>query len=486
MPRPPAPSVNLPVTLNRAAGGLARQLTGQLRAAVRAGVLAPGQRMPSSRALAGALDVGRGVVFEAFEVLLAEGYLVGRDRSGTFVAPDLPPEPAGDRPAPLRSARWLRRPVAPALVEPPTGPDVLAFRVGQTDTRFLRGAAWRQVWRAAALDPLPDDYADPAGDAGLRAEVAAYLRRARGLVCTAQDVIITSGAVQGVDLVAQAVLAPGDPVAFEEPGYRLARQIFTERGAQVQPVPVDEDGLDVAALPTGPGAPLLAYVTPSHQFPLGVRLSVPRRLALLDWAQRTDALIVEDDYDSEFRYGAAPLPALASLDRAGRVVYLGTFSKVLSPAVRAGYVVAPPALRERLLNLKVRADAHTSWPVQRALAHLIAGGHLEAHIRRMRREYAARRAALGHALTPLSPHARLLGLEAGLHALLELGPALDTDRITQACAARGVQVSPVAPLYHAAPDRTGLLLGFGGLSLPDVQRGAAILADVIRASARGA
>lgn len=485
MPRPPAPPVNLPVTLDRAAGGLARQLSAQLRAAIRAGVLAPGQRMPSTRALAGALDVGRGVVFEAFETLLAEGSLVGQARSGTFVAPDVPPERAAERRPPVRGARWLQRPVAPAWVEPPTPPGTLAFRVGQTDTRFLSGAAWRQVWRAAALDPLPDDYADPAGDAGLRAEVAAYLRRARGLVCDPHDVIMTSGAVQGVDLIAQAVLTPGDPVAFEEPGYRLARQIFAERGAQLRPIPVDEDGLDVTALPTGPGAPLLVYVTPSHQFPLGVRLSVPRRLALLEWAERTDALILEDDYDSEFRYGAPPLPALASLDRAGRVVYLGTFSKVLSPAVRVGYVVAPAPLRERLLNLKARADAHTAWPVQRALAHLIAGGHLEAHIRRMRREYAARRAALGQALIPLGPHARLLGLEAGLHALLELDPALDADRIALACAARGVQVSPVAPLYHAAPDRAGLLLGFGGLPLADVQRGAAILAAAIRAAARG-
>ncbi|WP_189074011.1 MocR-like pyridoxine biosynthesis transcription factor PdxR [Deinococcus sedimenti] len=481
MPRAPAPPVNLPVTLDRAAGGLTRQLAQQLRTAVRQGVLAPGQRMPSTRALAGALDVGRGVVFEAFDTLLAEGYLIGRDRSGTFVAPDLPPESGGTRPEPAASARWLQRAVPAAQVEPPTPPGLLAFRVGQTDTRFLNGGAWRQVWRAAALDPLPDDYADPAGDTGLRTEVAAYLRRARGLVCHADDVIITSGALQGVDLIAQATLTPGDRVAFEEPGYRLARQIFEERGAVVLPVPVDGDGLNVSALPSGRGAPLLAYTTPSHQFPLGVRLSVPRRLALLDWAEQCDALILEDDYDSEFRYGAAPLPALASLDRSGRVVYLGTFSKVLSPAVRVGYVVAPEALRGRLLALKARADAHTSWPVQRALAHLIAAGHLESHIRRMRREYAARRAALGAALAPLDPRAQLLGLEAGLHAYLDLDPALDAAAIAAACERRGVRVSAVAPLYHAQPDRSGLLLGFGGLTGPQVQRGAALLASVIGA-----
>jgi len=226
------------------------------------------------------------------------------------------------------------------------------------------------------------------------------------------------------------------------------------------------------------------YTTPSHQFALGVRLSLPRRLALLEWAAQTDALILEDDYDSEYRYGAAPLPALASLDRAGRVAYLGTFSKVLSPSVRVGYVVAPAALRERLLALKTRADAHTSWPVQRALAALIAGGHLEAHIRRMRREYALRRAALGETLAPLAPHAHLLGLEAGLHAFLELHASLDVAGVVAGCAARGVLVTPVEDLYAGRPDRRGLLLGFGGLSLPEIQRAAGDLVEAVRSRIR--
>ncbi|GGK99752.1 MocR-like pyridoxine biosynthesis transcription factor PdxR [Deinococcus radiotolerans] len=479
MPRPTAPPVNLPLTLDREAGGLTRQLAGQLRAAVRSGVLTPGQRMPSTRALADALDVGRGVVFEAFDALLAEGYLIGRDRSGTFVAPDLPPDSPGARPAPVVTARWLR-PVPDAQVEPPTPQALLAFRVGQTDTRYLNGGAWRQVWRRVALDALPDDYADPAGDPDLRAEVAAYLRRARGLVCGADDVIITSGALQGVDLIAQATLTPGDAVAFEDPGYRLARQTFEARGADLLPVPVDGDGLTVGALPTGAGAPLLVYTTPSHQFPLGVRLSVPRRLALLDWAQQHDALILEDDYDSEFRFGATPLPALASLDTAGCVVYLGTFSKVLSPAVRVGYVVAPAPLRDRLLALKARADAHTSWPVQRALSALLAGGHLEAHIRRMRREYSARRLALDEELTPLAPHARLLGLAAGLHVYLDFTAGLDAAAVAAACRQQGVLVSPVAPLYRGAPDRAGLLLGYGGLTAAEVRRGAQVIVQAVQ------
>ena len=479
----PAPApVDLPLSLDRASGvGLARQLAAQLRAAASGGTLEPGQRLPSTRALALALGVGRNVVFEAYEDLLAEGFLIGRDRSGTFVAPDLAVDraPAPARPAPSRSARWLRRDVPEPQLEHPGPPDLLAFRVGQTDTNALTRGEWRRVWRAVADAPLPGDYADPAGDPELRGAVAAYLKRARGFVCDPDDVIITSGALQGVDLIAQAVLAPGDHVAFEDPGYRLARQIFQERGARITPLPVDNDGLRLDALPGGPDAPLLVYTTPSHQFPLGVRLSIPRRLALLEWAQTHDALIIEDDYDSEFRYGAAPLPSLASLDTGGHVVYLGTFSKVLSPAVRVGYLVAPRPLRERLLRVKSRLDAHTSWPVQRALALMITGGHLERHIRRMRKTYAARRAALSGALSGSRAHARLMGLEAGLHAHLELDPVLDAADVSARARALGVLVPTLTPYYLGGADRNGLLLGYGGLDLPQLRRAAGLLARAL-------
>ncbi|MFC4638177.1 PLP-dependent aminotransferase family protein [Deinococcus hohokamensis] len=485
---PRARGTDLPLVLDRTRGALARQLADGLRRAVRLGPLEAGQRLPSSRELAAALGVGRNIVLEAYEILLAEGYLVGRDRAGTYVATDLPaPEQPGQEgtageaatsgpahPAP----RWLRRSVAAPDVEPRPGPDLLDFRVGQTDTAALPLTAWRRAWRDVAGLALPSDYADPAGDRTLRAAVAGYLRRARGLSVRAEDVIITAGAVQAVHLVAQATLHPGDPVAVEDPGYRLARQILQEAGARLLPLPVDADGLQPAALPGGPEAPLLVYTTPSHQFPLGVRLSMPRRLALLEWAREHDALILEDDYDSEFRYGASPLPALAALER-DHVVYVGTFSKVLSPAVRVGYVVAPGALHERLLRLKERLDAHTSWPVQRALALLIEHGDLERHVRRMRRLYAAKRAALSTGLLPARPHARLMGLDAGLHAHLDLTPDVPAAQVVARARARGVLVTDLAPFSLGPLERGGLLLGYGGLTLEEIERGTGVLTSVI-------
>ncbi|QBY07114.1 PLP-dependent aminotransferase family protein (plasmid) [Deinococcus metallilatus] len=485
-----APPADLPLILDRSSRtALSKQLSGQLRTAIRCGQLEPGQRMPSTRALADALGVGRNITFEAYEDLLAEGYLVGRDRSGTYVAHDLAAEVPGQPrplPTPSTAARWLRRQVPEPHVEDAITSGLLEFRVGQTDTRALPQTEWRRAWRDVAELDLPSDYDDPAGDLRLREAVAGYLKRARGLVCTADDVIITAGAVQGVNLVAQAVLEPGDTVGFEEPGYRLARQILQEAGAHILPLPVDPDGLRLDALPTGTDAPLLVYTTPSHQFPLGVRLSIPRRLALLEWAQQHDALIIEDDYDSEFRYGAPPLPSLASLDTNGRVVYLGTFSKVLSPAVRVGYVVAPPVLRDRLLHIKGRLDFHTSWPVQRALALLIEQGHLERHIRRMRRVYAAKRSLLSSALHGVRPHARLMGLEAGLHAHLELDPAIPAERVVAAARQHRLIVPSLSPYYLGTPDRNGLLLGYGGLSLPDLEESARLLARAVAQVSRRA
>lgn len=479
-------STDLPLVLDRLSRvALSRQVASQLRQAIARGQLEPGQRMPSTRALSGALRVGRNITFEAYEELLAEGYLVGKDRSGTFVAPDLPHELRGERPGlptPQATARWLRRAVPEPQVEDAATTNLLEFRVGQTDTSALPQAEWRRVWREVADIALPSDYAEPEGDGLLREAIAGYLKRARGLMCTADDVIITSGAVQGVNLIAHAVLEPGDRVGFENPGYRLARQIFQEAGAEILPLPIDNDGLRLEALPSGPEAPVLVYTTPSHQFPLGVRLSIPRRLALLEWAGQNDALIIEDDYDSEFRYGASPLPALASLDSSGHVVYLGTFSKVLSPAVRVGYVVAPRVLRERLLRIKGKVDFHTSWPVQRALALLISQGHLERHIRRMRRIYAAKRALLSQALLPVRPYARLTGLEAGLHAHLELDPAVDVQRVVLEARRRQLIVPRLDPHYLGAPDRYGLLLGYGGLSLPHLEQSAEILADAVKRS----
>jgi len=246
------------------------------------------------------------------------------------------------------------------------------------------------------------------------------------------------------------------------------------------PVPVDEDGLRVEALPVGPEAPPLVYVTPSHQYPIGVRMSIGRRLALLEWATAHDALVVEDDYDGEFRFGAPPLPALAGLDLTGRVAYVGTFSKVLVPGLRVGYLLAPGPLRERVLGIKRLTDHHTPWAEQRALAAFCEQGDLERHIRRMRRYYAENRAVLAATLAPIADLGRLRGLEAGLHAFLELREGIDPERVVARCRERGVLVTTLADYYAGQPDRRGLLLGYGGFDPQDVRNGARVVAEVVR------
>ncbi|UQN08136.1 PLP-dependent aminotransferase family protein [Deinococcus sp. QL22] len=473
--------VDLPLHLDRdSAVPVAQQLEEQLRAAILSGQLLPGARLPSTRAVAREVGLSRGAAISAYEGLLAEGYLVGQVGAGTYVTPDLPPRGGT---APLRMPvsplpRWLRTtPVAPE-VSPAAVAGMIDFRLGQAAVAALSDEAWRRAWRRVAEEPLPGAYADPAGDPELRAQVAAYLRRSRGLVCGAQDVVITAGAIQGLHLVAQAVLGPGDTAAFEEPGYRLARQVLRERGVQILPVPVDADGMRVSALPLGVDAPPLVYLTPSHQFPLGSRLSIPRRHALLAWAREHDSLIVEDDYDGEFRYDTAPLPVLASLDPS-RVAYLGTFSKVLSPALRVGYVVAPPLLREHLTAFKAIADYHTSWPVQRALAFFLGAGDLDRHLRRMRRVYARKREVLVRELSAAGALAQVGGLEAGFHVHLDLDPRLDAEAVVRLAAARGVQVGSLAPFYVSDGPYHGLLLGYGGLELAQIVQGARVLVEVM-------
>jgi len=287
-------------------------------------------------------------------------------------------------------------------------------------------------------------------------------------------------------LIARAALAPGAAVGFEEPGAPPARAIFAGRGAAILPVPVDGDGLRVDALSAGGAAPPLVYVTPSHQYPLGGRLPVGRRLALLAWADRHDALVVEDDYDSEFRFDAPPLPALAGLDGGReRVAYVGTFSKVLTPALRVGFLVAPPPLRERVVALKPLTDFHSPWPMQRALAVFLEEGHLARHVRRMRRHYAANRTALLAALAPVAGVARPLGIEAGLHLCLEFAPGIDADRVARAARRRGVVVTTLAGYFAGPPDRQGLVLGYGGPTLDEIERGGAILAAAVGQESRG-
>ena len=479
--------LDLPLRLDRDADeSLHRQLIAQLRTAIGDRRLGPGARLPATRALAATLGVSRNVVVAAYDELFAEGYITGRHGSGTYVEAALPTAPRAIVAAPFGARRWLAGtiPTAHPTMSEGDDPDgVIAFRPGVPALDLLPAEVWRRIWRTATDSLSPNRYADPAGDPDLRAALARWVGRTRGVACGPDDILVTTGAAQALDLLARATLLPGTPVAFEEPGYYSGRNILLAHGARIVPIPVDDDGLRVADLPTGDAAPPLVCVTPSHQYPLGGRLPVARRLALLDWAQAHDSLIIEDDYDSEFRFDAPPLPALLSLDRAGQVAYIGTFAKSLTPTLRIGYVIAPPPLRAHVVALKGMLDRHTSWPVQRAILALLADGHLERHIRRARRHYAESRAILRAALGPVidaaQPPARLLGLDAGLHACLELAAPRRSAEVAARAWQAGVRVGTLDGYYHGPPTREGLVLGYGGLTHEQLRQGGAILAEMI-------
>lgn len=480
-PLQPGPRADLEFNLHlrrRSGTPLQAQLADQLREAIRAGRLEAGNRIPSSRRLAEVLRLDRNLVVIAFETLLSEGYLVARRGSGTFVTSERLSAETPVRHTSRGSHRWAKNAGLALQPESPAPEGTITFALGRPSVTELDSAAWRGVWRHVATVAPLGDYADAQGSLELRVAVAQYLGRARSVRCDASDVIITSGTTQAAHLIAQATLRSGDAVAFEEPGYRWVRQIFQSYTERMLAVPVDDDGLTVERLPTGKAAPLLVYCTPSHQYPLGSRLSIPRRLALLEWARSEDALILEDDYDGEFRFETTPLPALAALGR-DCTVYLGTFSKTMDPSLRVGFLVAPPVLRDHLIECKARSDAHTSLPVQVALARFIGDGHFERHIRRMRRVYASKRQALLESLEPIRQIAPLKGLEAGLHAHLELPPTMPAERVAARAKAYGVTVGTLEPYFHDQPVVNGLLLGYGGLSLEDIRVGAATLARVI-------
>lgn len=485
-----SPELELPLRLERGGHPLHLQLADQLRSAICMGLLPAGTRLPSTRSVSVALGVSRNVVVKAYEELFSEGYLLGRTGAGTYVEQSLPRFPRPLPPPPSNTPRWLHRRdrlVGEEASWMPPEPGVVVFRLGTPSIEPLPQAVWQRAWKRVGAQRPPGTYSSLYGDPELRRELAAYLGRARGIACAPGEIIITSGAFQALRLIIQAAFKRGNRIGFEEPGSPTVREVLLSQGAALVPVPVDDDGLQISALPCGKEAPFLVYVTPSHQYPLGSRLPLAQRLALLEWAETSDSLIIEDDYDSEFRYDALPLPALASLDQTGRVAYLGTFSKVLAPTLRIGYLVAPPPLREEIERLKRHGwllDYCASWPVQRALAFLLAEGYLEQHIRRMRRHYAEKRALLGKILSPLAPLAQLHGLEAGLHAYLALRSDLDVKLIVARARERNVIVSSLDAYYLGVPDRQGLLLGYGGLSLAELRQGVQILAEVIAEQAR--
>ncbi len=478
-----------------ASTGTGRDVYRSIRSRIDAGALRPGERLPSTRALAADLGVSRSTVVAAYEQLAAEGYIEtaagarARVSPGVGVRPVPGRQPAGGRPrrAPPLSA-YGRRVGALALPQRPVADGRrINFLYGALADDDFPKLAWRRLYnRALTRRQRPLYYGAAEGEADLRGELHGYLSRARGLSCTPEQILIVQGSQQAIELCAKVLVDPGDGVVLEEPCYLMARRTFESIGARVVATPVDDQGLVTSALPASRCA--LAYVTPSHQFPLGAVMSIGRRQALLAWARRHSSWIVEDDYDSEFRYGLRPVDPLQSLDSRGCVVYVGTFSKALSPQLRLGYLVLPPALVKPFRHAKQLADRHAPLLEQVVLAELIRSGAYERHLRRLRRENERRRTALVGAVSAyLGDRARVEGTDSGLHVVVWIRdvPMRAEPEVVARALASGVGVWAVSPLYA---ERTrfrrercaGLVLGYAGLTTAEIEEGIGRLAGALR------
>ncbi len=453
----------------RPEGPRARALYAALRGLIEGGTLQAGAKLPPTRDLAARFAVSRGAAVAAYEQLLAEGFAQARVGAGTFVAahvPRLGPEPA-----------------------PPALPDMPRYDLpGAIGTGFDDDRTRRQLRACLNRHLLPPGgahlrYGDPRGSAGLRAEVASYLRSARGVRCTADQIILTGGSQQALDLILRAVLCPGDAVWFEDPGYPSARLALEGAGMRLVPVPVDEQGLDVAAGIAAAPQARAAYVTPSHQYPMGVVMTMARRLALIAWARAAGAWIIEDDYDSEFRFAGAPLTALQGLDDGGRVIYIGTFAKALFPGLRLGYLVLPPDLLGPVVQVRARIDRSPPVLAEAALAEFLRDGHFAAHLRRNRRRAEAARDAMVQALVelglPVSPP------QQGLHLIVPLPPGTDDRSLIVPLAEHGLAARPLSSLSLGPDARAGLVMGFSGFS-PEAIRAAIACAAPVLTSPRTA
>lgn len=469
-------------------GALHQRLYRGLRSAICDGRLPPRARLPSTRALAAELQLSRNVVVTAFAQLHAEGFLESRVGSGTYIAEPADElvtaaaAPVASRP-PARLSRQAEdilalRPL-PAPGQPRRQRLPYDFRYGQPALEEFPHAAWSRLvarqGRERAMRAM--DYGSARGFAPLREAVAGYLRRSRGVRAQADQLIIVNGTQQAFDLVSRLLVDRGDRVIVEEPGYQAARQVFLGHGARLTAVPVDDDGLMVSELPAQGAVdpPLrLAYVTPSHQFPLGGVMPRERRLALLRWAERHGAYVLEDDYDSEFRFETSPVEALHGLDRSGRVLYTGSFSKALFPSLRVGYLVVPKELMPAVTALKYLMDVATPTFEQEVLARFIEDGSFERHLRRMRVRYGARRQVLLEALTrAFGDRVKVIGAAAGLHLVIELAglPHREVPALIERAAARGVGVYPLDPYYQRPPERAALLMGYAALAERDLRAG---------------
>ena len=467
-----------------------RWLYAAIREAILAGRLPPGARLPSTRDLARQYGLARGTVVQACEELQCEGYLEARVGSGTRVCPTLPDsllEVAGPVPQPSAAMRRSRRLSAYGQRVRPlsnleAGP-VRAFRANQPALDLFPTQLWTQL-SGRCLRRAPADLwrsCDPLGYPPLREALAEYLATSRGVACSAEQIAIVGGTQDGLDLVGRLLLDPGARVAVEDPGYDGARLIFEALGAEVVEVPVDAEGmvLDGRLLE----GVRLVYTTPAHQYPLGVAMSLARRLALLDWAASRDAVILEDDYDSEYRYSGRPLPALQGLARHGQVLFAGSFSKMLFPSLRLGYLVVPGDLVERFAAILSLTHRHAPLLEQAVLADFITAGHFGRHIRRMREVYAQRLGVLlAEAKLYLSGRLEISDVEAGLQTVGWLPRGVDGQRVAAAAAAQNVEVRPFHSRTPGGEVRQGLHLGFAAVAPKEIRRGVIALAAALEDS----
>jgi GntR family transcriptional regulator/MocR family aminotransferase len=493
-------------------GRLYQQVYRALRGEILSGRLASGERVPSTREIANLLNVSRNTAVMAYEQLLAEGYITARlGAAGTVVAPVLPPDGYVLRPAPTSLASRQARPKLAAAGErflrsaqacseslgllsrltwELTPPHIrYDFRPGRASFADLPYPLWCRLLgaraRSASLSDL--EYGPPAGRRELREAISSRLRRLRGLDADPDRIVIVNGTQQALDLICRVLLNPGDRVLMEEPHYTGARCAFMAAGAELVFSPVDKHGIQIPRQVVGRRACRLAYVTPSHQFPTGAVLSIERRLELLAWASRLGAFIIEDDYDGEYRYDGQPLQALGGLDREGSTIYVGTFSKILFPALRLGYLVLPQSLVEPFIATKAIGDTGTAALEQLALADFIDAGHFDRHLRRTTASNAARRKALVAALQEqFGNRVEVCGAKAGLHVFAWLkgplkgrtgGPIRDASGRAEKA---GIGLYTADPFYARPPDRTAILLGYAPLRERDIREGIRRLASALR------
>jgi len=476
---------------------LFRQLYEALQRSILDGTLPRGVRLPATRGLAEELGVSRNTVMNAYEQLLAEGYLEGKVGSGTYVPRTLPEEmiqvrepPRQMRPAPRKRPPLSRRgevlagnaKLAASSVYMPR-----PFRAGIPALDAFPFETWMRLVARHHRRPPRDllSYGDPAGYAPLRRAIAAHLGPARAVHCDPEQVVVLTGAQQGLDLIARVLLDPQDSAWMEDPGYPSARAALQGAAIRLVPVPVDTEGLDVAAGNARCPDARLVYVTPSHQYPLGVTMSLSRRLALLDWARRAKAWVVEDDYDSEFRFAGRPLAAMQGLDRDGRVIYMGTFSKTLFPSLRLGYLVVPPDLVEAFVASRSVIDRQTATLTQAVVADFLNEGHFLRHIRRMRTLYRERQETLVRAAKrEMGGELEVCPGETGLHVMGWLCEKWDDRQASHAATEAGVKATPLSSYCIEPHERGGLMLGFGAYDSRQIRDSIRRLASALRSHNR--